>query len=110
MSEAASGRGYRFGRFQGWATIILSIPLFVAPFVGMSIILPLALFLMTLGVGLLLRRKFAVVMLYFLGVGVLLGGYAKVTHPEQPVIHLVFLVLWVIPAFFYYPKRWKEMK
>jgi hypothetical protein len=104
-------RGYRWGKFQGWATFAIGL-LTWAPaiwsFPGWDKWIgeiAVGVTLMPLGLGLVHKQRFALVLLYaMLPIFILAFIFLKL-----PPFEVAFAVCWYfIPAIFYYPKRWKE--
>jgi hypothetical protein len=103
-------RRYRWGKFQGWTTAVIGlltwIPLFRIHF-GVKWLAEfiVSIVLIFLGLGLVQKRRFALVLLYIhLPIFILAFVFLSLPAPE-----VVFAVCWYfIPAIFYYPKRWKE--
>ena len=105
MAET-SGRGYRWGRTQGWLAIFLGVVQLVLAPIWLS---PLMFFLMLgLGVGLLRKRPYGFVLVYVVaGIAVLAGAVQLILKP-QPEVLVAFIItvcVWVIPAVMYYPQR-----
>lgn len=104
-------RGYRWGRFQGWATFVIgfitwapaiwSFPGLVKWLAEIAV----GVTLIPLGLGLVYKRRFAFVALYAM-LPMFILGFALLKLPR---VEVAFAVCWYfIPAVFYYPRRWKE--
>jgi hypothetical protein len=104
-------RGYRWGKFQGWATFAIGLITWapaIWSFPGLVewiIEIAVGSTMMLLGIGLIQKRRFALVLLYAqLPIFILAFVFLKL-----PSFEVAFAVCWYfIPAIFYYPKRWKE--
>src|SRR6266478_9685441 len=58
-------KGYRWGRIQGWIILFIGVPIFIAaPFFKSGGAILSGALLMTMGAGLVGRRKYGVVLLY----------------------------------------------
>jgi TPR repeat protein len=118
--------GYQWGKFQGWATLICGL-FAILVLIGKGDILGAALGSLSAvaGYGLIRKERWGFV-LYFIGAGTaaviallvdLLAILPLFSRSESAssVIGEAFVVStvnglwWIIPAIFYYPKRWKEL-
>jgi hypothetical protein len=115
-------RGYRWGKFQGWVILVIGAldlldghPILLGNIYGrLGCIL-----LVITGIGLINRAKEGLV-LFFICNGALLAGFLWTfrlsllsfdfgSMSGAPLALLgLLLAWWLIPAIFYYPKRWKE--
>jgi hypothetical protein len=104
-------RSYRWGKFHGWTFIIVGIPFALSgPFHSdpgkrfasylCGVILPL------MGAALISKRR-AGLILFFLWTVIGFGGFVALGAPH-PEAWLLLVAWWIIPAIFYYPKRWRE--
>lgn len=109
--SAPAVRGYRWGKLQGWATFALGVSFVLTALWAKHIPGVLAGIVVVLtGLGLVKRRKYAVVLLWLQSVLVVLAGFSKPPSATAAALHLFLLGFWVVPAVLYYPKRWKEFR
>jgi hypothetical protein len=108
-------RPYRWGKFQGWFSVLIGTGFLLAGIWLHNIkalrLVLVGLFAVCLGIGIIARRKYGVVLLYVYFVFVLLERYLP--HSDDalfPFVHISELLFWGIPAAFYYPKRWREFR
>jgi hypothetical protein len=108
--QSAPVKPYRWGKIQGWMNILcgfwllLSSPIHgEAPFRIDSYIAAFALIL--LGIGLISKRRYGLYLFGLQGMAMALGVYWS---GWSSVFIATFVTLWMIPAVFYYPKRWKD--
>jgi hypothetical protein len=112
VTELPPTKRYRWGKFQGAASLVIGVGcLLIGPFGGR---LPnrLALYsvggmMLFIGVGLLQKRHFGFILFVLMGAFVTVGCLVETGHPEA---YAMIVGWWIIPAIFYYPKRWKEMR
>jgi len=106
-------RPYRWGQFQGWCVAFVGLVMIVGGLWvhdthGMMLAL-FGFFSLLTGVGLIGKKKYAVVFLYIICVIVLLSRlFPHSDDPLYPIVHFLEILFWCVPAIFYYPKRWIE--
>ena len=117
----AHTRGYRWGKFQGWANLVYGVVLLIYAFLsssGYSWSNPGRyagdVYIIYLGYGLIKKYRYGLI-LFYLGIPLDLLVVAFVFHFGLLSFNFasligvaLFLACSVIPAIFYYPKRWKE--
>jgi hypothetical protein len=104
----ASAQGYRWGRFQGWATLGLGVLLYlIAPFNHSgemrAILYVSGAFNIFAGVGLLRKKRYGFVLIYLL-----VAHTALVALISMGGVQWGLFLWWAIPASWYYPKRYKD--
>ena len=120
MIDATPARSYRWGKFQGWVTLVMGIFFAVStwhfgaflidfepsnpPLVRM-ILYMLAFLWVILGVGLLTKDRLGFVFYYFLAA---ISVVAVLSTGSHIASYIFTACWWVIPAIFYYPKRWRD--
>lgn len=114
--------GYRWGKFQGWVILVFGVlglldghPILLGNMYGRFG----ASLLIFTGVALIKQAKAGMVLIFICN-GVLLAGFLwtfrfSISSFDFKLVSWVPLVLlglllawWLIPAIFYYPKRWKD--
>jgi len=115
MPTAPSGKRYRWGYFQGWFSLVFGALLaltepHVAPYRGSGSSVHLALYTVAisqliLGFGLIRRKRYGLVLFYILAV---LSASTVWIKPVPLAIYIFIACFWLIPAGFYYPKRWRD--
>ena len=105
-------RGYRWGRFQGWSSLVIGVLFILAgPWVSAEFRLRLATYTtgtttVFLGIGLLGKKRYGFVLFY---VVLALVGLETIIAPHwHPEAYVMAVCWWLIPAVFYYPKRYRE--
>jgi uncharacterized membrane protein YiaA len=113
MAEA-SERGYRWGKVQAWVSLVVGAVIFLTgPFAAdfsMSVARCVVgvLFLCAFA-GLLHKHRYGFVLVYVIAGLVLLTWLAPLLTGNMNVSGtLGGLLFWVVPAVFYYPKRYRE--
>ena len=102
---------YRWGTFQGWSTAVAGLGFFLSgPFhsdPGATIASYLiGVLLFVIGTGLVGKRRFGLVLYMIFGAVVVVGAFLF----PPPYLEGYFMIAgwWIVPAVFYYPKRWNE--
>ncbi len=103
---------YRWGKTQGWLSILLGIFNFaMVPNAAMLIASGVSIIT---GIGLIRRRRYGVVLVYVsltLVVLEIAAAFAMgVPNRDFYPAITVALAFWGIPAIFYYPQRWRKLK
>jgi uncharacterized membrane protein YiaA len=113
MAEA-SERGYRWGKFQAWVSLVAGAVIFLTgPFaadfsMGLARCIVGVLFLCAFA-GLLQKRRYGFVLVYVIAGLVLLTWLVPLLTGSMNISGtLGGLLFWVVPAAFYYPKRYRE--
>ncbi len=106
-------RGYRWGKFQAWLSLAIGVGVYaITPWLpGFPVRLVLYLcgaMFFCLFAGLLHKRRYGFVLLYVVATLTLLGVLQSPHGIDQYISIATGIALWVIPAVFYYPKRYKE--
>ena len=109
----AASRPYKWGSFQGWASVAIGLSIFLpAPFVSVALPIRLAMYAtgvinIFMGLCLVGRKRLGFILLCALS---LLVTVALMT--SHPHVEMYFIVIgwYIIPAVFYYPKRWRWMR
>jgi hypothetical protein len=106
-------RGYRWGKFQGWTMVVVGL-LNCIPINGLTTTEGLIIWLglltagvttAFLGIGLLRKRRYGLILMYVSIVIIALGIVRSVVS----LVWGLSVILWfLIPAIFYYPKRHEE--
>jgi hypothetical protein len=113
MVEAAE-RGYRWGRFQGWATVALGVAEYLFAFWPSDgsvrfILYATGALHMVVGAGLLGKKRYGFVLLYLLAaISTLHGLTGGPSYLFDVIVKWSYAFWWTIPALFYYPKRYRE--
>ena len=112
-SPSVAPRRYRWGKFQGWTTLVSGlIGLLITPFrhddpwgnAGWDAGVVLAI---CLGFGLIRKHRLGLILLYVsLPFEILISMVHLSISPS--LTYIVILAWWTIPAVFYYPKRRNE--
>ena len=120
VNESSVFQNYRWGKFQGVASLVLGCLLLFAGGLlawrdeaAKTIALWLSgILLCATGIGLVRKRRYGVVLVYLLFVFTLLVPLAgeKPRYREGYLFHALGLIFWGLPAIFYYPKRWKQLR
>ena len=105
-------RGYRWGKFQAWSSLVVGVCLLLAAAffdVGSGKTLAFAFFLtgslhVWLWRGLLRKKRYGFVLYYVLIALIVHSILWLKPHPEV----YVFTLWWLVPGIFYYPKRRRE--
>jgi hypothetical protein len=118
-------RSYRWGKFQGWFQLIAGCIAFLINGAKVNVLgLIVAALSMYCGYGLIKRYRYGAI-LFFVGAGI--AGLVAIGVDAFASIHvfidpesggqrlgvglaytIIVALWWLIPAIFYYPKRWKE--
>ena len=103
-------RSYKWGTFQGWFTAAAGLGLFlISPFIDSAANTVAALLvgaaLMAMGVGLVARKLYGLILFLVWTVLAIGGCFIGTPYPETFVIVAGW---WILPAIFYYSKRWRE--
>lgn len=113
MVEAAE-RGYRWVRFQGWATIALGVAEYLFAFWPSAgsvrfILYATGALHMVVGAGLVGKKRYGFVLLYLLAaISTLHGLTGGPPYLFDVIVKWSYAFWWTIPALFYYPKRYRE--
>ncbi len=102
-------RGYRWGKFQAWASLVLGLVQFILQRSLLASI-PTLVLLIFLFTGLRHKRRYGFVLVYVVaGLSLLGGAYELVVQGGERLGAIVIsLCFWGIPAALYYPKRYRE--
>lgn len=102
-------RSYLWGKFQGWGAVLFAVAQFVL--VPFPLSLLVGLLVLSLGVGLLRKRRYGFVLVYVVAGVSLVAGLVRLTiEPTGDAVSqfVIAMCFWGIPAAFYYPKRYRE--
>lgn len=98
---------YKWGKAQGIVMLLIGVPAFLAaPFLKSPPAYLVGAFFTALGVGLLGRKRFGIVLIFVLCFLLGLGGLQA--EGEARIVNLAFSLFILPSAIFYYPKRWNE--
>ncbi|MGO9317421.1 MAG: hypothetical protein ACLPXT_14775 [Terracidiphilus sp.] len=106
-------RTYRWGKFQGWTMFVVGL-LDCIPIHGLTTAEGLIIWLgqltagvttAFLGVGLLRKRRFGLILIY---VSIVLVGLGIIRSVVSPLWGVSIILWFLVPAIFYYPKRHEE--
>ena len=120
VTESSAVKPYKWGKFQGISSLVLGCLLLLAGgFLAwqrgatQTIVLWMSgILLAATGIGLVGKRRYAVVLVYVLFVLTLLAPLigARPRYSEGYLFHALGLIFWGLPALFYYPKRWNNLR
>ena len=103
-------RSYRWGKFQGWACLFIGMAsIIVTPF-GSTLSSCLAKLLVGIlfiwmGVGLIRQTHYGIALFTLLA---LAASFSCFVVYGRAALYLPTIAWWVVPAIFYYPRRWSR--